>query len=301
MIAASAPTSIDRVQALWRELAGDAPAVEPSAPLAGACRDQVLAACGEGGVVLLSDVDGAAIGATSRPALARHDFGRPVVLLLPGVAHADDMLPWLARAPARTRVVHEGRAAPLAALQDLAFGETLPARWRGRAALSAIAETRVTLAAGGAPLRLVVERLTDPRSGKVLAHRYVLASTALHAHAAQLLQWQAWRAGAQPWWRLLRDAQRQLAAGGFAQAQPAASVRVAEAVTTAWRLQHATADWAAPVRSLLAQLAGHRVRSGRAVPAAVLFEGMGKLCVLLDALADGDPEPLPQPQAVEWA
>jgi hypothetical protein len=43
---------------------------------------------------------------------------------------------------------------------------------------------------------------------------------------------------------------------------------------------------------MLAQLAGRRPRPDRPIPAAVLFEGLGKFCVLLDALAADDATPL---------
>jgi flagellar biosynthesis protein FlhF len=190
----------------------------------------------------------------------------------------------------------DGTAAPLATLAGgLAFGTTQPVRWRGQAARQAFAQASVACSAGATPLRLVVERITDARNGKLLAQRYLLASATLQAGAAQLLQWQAWRAAAQPCFRLLRDVQRELAGTGFGEAQRTASARVAQAVTTAWRLRQSDAPWAPGTRILLAQLAGRRVRADRGVPATTLFTGMGRLCALLEALTAGEaaqPAPL---------
>jgi flagellar biosynthesis protein FlhF len=192
----------------------------------------------------------------------------------------------------------DGSATKLEALAAaLAFGEAQPLQWQGRAAQRSVAETRVVLAAGAQPVRLLVERITDARTGKLLAQRHVFASTTLIAGAGHVLQWQAWRVAVQPCFRLLRNVQQHLAATGFADAQRTASVRIAQAVTTTWRLQQSDAPWAPTTRMLLAQLAGHRMRAGRAVPATALFEGMGRLCVLLDAQSVEETVP-PAPVAV---
>ncbi len=317
----------EHAQALWRGVEGGAAAMQdpqqPAAPDAAAvgaqCDSHVLAACAsvasageddshprQEGALLLSDRTGLPLAATHRAALAAPDQGRPLVLLMdaPPAAGAQDegaaALPWLARAPARLRVcTEEGRTGPLASVAaGLAFGPAQTVAYRGRPALQSLAEARVALAAGEPLLRLVVVRTVDPRGNKLLAQRYLLASAALEVEATRLLQWQAWRAAVQPCFRLIKDAHQQLAASGLAEAVRAQPLRVAQASTTVWRLAQAPQAWAQAARAMLAQLAGRRVRPGRAIPPGVLFEGLGKFCVLLDALAQDDaPVPAASPAA----
>ncbi|WBY00584.1 flagellar biosynthesis protein FlhF [Ramlibacter tataouinensis] len=308
----------EHARALWRGVEGGAtapPDPQPAAPdpaAAGAqCDSHLLATCGsverldEDGrrqrqevALLLSDRTGLPLAATLRAALAAPDPGRPVVLLLgaPPAAAAGEGTPalaWLARAPARLRVRTEAdRSATLAGVAaGLAFGPAQAVAHRGRPALQSLAEARVALAAGQPLQRLVVVRTLDTR-GQLLAQRYLLASGALAVDAARLVQWQAWRAAVQPCFRLMKEAHQQLAASGPPEADRAQPMLVAQASTTVWRLAQAREGWAQPARALLAQLAGRRLRPGRAIPPAVLFEGLGKFCVLLDALAQ-DEAPAP--------
>ena len=285
---AAAGIGFEQAQALWREMAGQPQPASPAPDLAGECAAHVLATRATDCVLLLSDLNGLPVAAASREQVqAREDFGRQVVMLLDAPPLAEGEVPWVARAFARQRVRTEyGDGVKLAGLaQGLAFDEPQAMQWRGRCARRSIAHTRVALSTDGPLLRLVVERIADARTGELLAQRFVLASAALVAQPAQVLQWNTWRTAARPCLRLLEDARQQLAAGAFAGAAPVTSLRLAQAVTTVWRLHQAAGEWAAPVRALLAQLAGRRIRAGRGVPAPVLFEGLGKLCVLLDALA----------------
>ena len=67
----------------------------------------------------------------------------------------------------------------------------------------------------------------------------------------------------------------------------------AQACTTVFRLQQAQDVWAATARKAMAQLAGQPVRADQPVPGPVLFEGLGKLYVLLDALESEETAALP--------
>jgi flagellar biosynthesis protein FlhF len=69
----------------------------------------------------------------------------------------------------------------------------------------------------------------------------------------------------------------------------------AQACITVFLLQQAPAAWAEAARRVLAQLTGRSVRPDRPVPGAALFEGLEKLCVLLDALETDGPAPAVQP------
>jgi flagellar biosynthesis protein FlhF len=319
---ADGDVGFEHAQALWRGLHAEADAapdpqahVPDAAGVASECDSHVLATCvsvepaGEEGsqhrlenTLLLSDRTGLPLAATQRASLAVQDFGHPVVLLLDAPPAASSQEEegaaagpqWLARAPARLRVLTEdGSTAQLARVAaGLEFGPPQAVTYRSRPALQSLAETRVALRAQDPLLRLVVVRTVDRRDGKLLAQCYLLASATLDVAAPRLAQWQAWRASAQPCLRLVNEAHRQLAGAGLAEAARAQPLRVAQASLAAWRLARTADAWAPSARAMLAQLAGRRARAGRAVSPAVLFEGLGKFCVLMDALA---PERAPQP------
>jgi flagellar biosynthesis protein FlhF len=59
---------------------------------------------------------------------------------------------------------------------------------------------------------------------------------------------------------------------------------VGQVTTTVWRLLYASGDWAERTRTLLTQLTGRAVRSDLPLSGNVLFEGVGKLFLLLDTL-----------------
>ena len=58
----------------------------------------------------------------------------------------------------------------------------------------------------------------------------------------------------------------------------------AQACLTVFLLQQAQSVWAEAARTVLTQLTGRSVRPGRAPLGSSLFEGLGKLFVLLDAM-----------------
>jgi flagellar biosynthesis protein FlhF len=282
--------------------------------------------------VLLSDRDGmplaaphqllstvfaaAANGAVATPALRQlawvhgQDFGKPVVHLLdkmpaPGLIESwqAEGMSWLARARGTTCVLDGAGRTSLAKLAArLVFDAPQAMLYKGKPAQQTLAETTVALPgdkrhdAGAFNLRCVAVRIIDPHSGKLLAGWYLLANLAPSATASQLAAWACWKQAADPYYKLLKKAVQQLDActePGDSQMQKRLLV-AAQVSTTVWRLAHNRDSWAGAARTLLAQLAGHRIRAGAAsaTSAAALFEGFGKLIALLDALAlDADSVP----------
>ncbi|MDH6591074.1 flagellar biosynthesis protein FlhF [Variovorax sp. TBS-050B] len=229
--------------------------------------------------------------------LRQQDFGRPVVHMLPRLPSGELMLQWqvqhqqwLARVPGSTAVTdpRTGEYATLNGL-DFAYGEARALRFKGRVALQMEAQASVTLRTdGGLPgLRCIATRVVDPRSRKVLAQGYALSNIGTDAVPLhRLAQWQAWAAEAEPCFRLLRQGLAVL--GGLGEAgDPHMMKRLliaGQITTTVWRLLQADADWAVRARTLLAQLTGRQVRAGRPVTGNVLYAGVGKLFLLLEAL-----------------
>jgi flagellar biosynthesis protein FlhF len=206
----------------------------------------------------------------------------------------DEGRAWAAAGSSALRIVDadtgaRGTLARLAA--GLAFGTALPVVYRKKAAFMSVAEARISLrpeldemAPGTQPplpvLRCVVRRMVDAVSGKLLAHSYVLAGESVRAPARRMAQWPSWRSAAEPYFKLLGQGIGQMDAA----AVPAHRLIAGQACATVFLLQGLQDGWAETARRALAQLAGRAVRPGRPVPAAVLFEGLGKLLVLLDAL-----------------
>jgi flagellar biosynthesis protein FlhF len=229
--------------------------------------------------------------------LRQQDFGhKTVVHMLPRLPSAELMLQWqvqrqqwLARVPASTAVTdpNTGEYATLNGL-DFAYGEARAVVFKGRPALQMEAQASVTLRTdGGLPgLRCIATRVIDARSRKVLAQGHALCNIGAEVPLAQLAQWQAWAAEAEPCFRLLRQGLSAL--GGLGEAgDPHMMKRLlvaGQVTTTIWRLLQAEGDWAARTRALLVQLTGRAARVGRPVSGNVLYAGVGKLFLLLEAL-----------------
>lgn len=299
------------------------------------CGDYVLAVGGEARLVsqegeapqslastlLLSDRTGQVFAAPLQgPADAQQPAGwalqpaldKTVVHLFARVPDAklirqwqDEGRAWAAAGSSALRIVDadtgaRGTLARLAA--GLAFGTALPVVYRKKAAFMSVAEARISLrpeldemAPGTQPplpvLRCVVRRMVDAVTGKLLAHSYVLAGEGVRAPARRMAQWPSWRSAAEPYFKLLGQGIGQMDAA----AVPARRLIAGQACATVFLLQGLQDGWAETARRALAQLAGRAVRPGRPVPAAVLFEGLGKLLVLLDALETEGVAPSPAP------
>ena len=240
--------------------------------------------------------------------LKLHQFdNKPVVHLFASVASPGQVrawqsagLRWVASAPASLQV-ELTKNGPSATLQELvsglAFSTPQPVSFGGKTGLLSVAEMLVSLCPNpqggrvGVPAdasmqRCVVRRIVDAASGKMVAHSYLLASSNIQAKAQQIMQWAVWRAAAEPYFRLLNQGLLQF---GDSPVSSEADVlkRVliaAQACITVFRLQQAQEAWAATARKVLAQLTGQSVHTDQPVPGPVLFEGLGKLYVLLDAM-----------------
>jgi len=266
----------------------------------------------------------AAAGLRQLDWLRQQDFGRPMVHLAERMPLPDMLLAWqagglqwLARGRAASAVIDaDGKpGATLAGQADkLDFAAPHIVMYKGKEALQSLAEmpVRLRVSAKGRPdadvvssllptLRCVVARLVDRQSGKPLAHWYLLSNLGAQVSASQLVAWYRWRVEVEPYFRLVKQAVNQL--GGCGQPGDADMLKrlliAGQASTTVWRLLQAQGDWAKVARSLLVQLSGRPVRPGAARPAsaAVLFEGFGKLFVLLETLAltlDADSVTTPQ-------
>ncbi len=236
-----------------------------------------------------------------------HEFGKPVVHLfarLPSSEVAQEWqstgLQWVACVPASLRIVvaESGTPSTVAKLVvGLSFSAPQAAIFRGKTALLSVAEVMVRLrfdlkdsstdsASDASMLRCVVRRVVDASSGKTLMHSYVLVSAGIEAAAQQIVQWAAWRAAVEPYFKLLNQGILQLG-DGRAPGEAAMLKRVriaAQASITVFRLQQAQGAWAETARTVLTQLTGRPVRTDRPMPGAALLEGLGKLFVLLDAM-----------------
>jgi flagellar biosynthesis protein FlhF len=232
---------------------------------------------------------------------------KPVIQLLARVPGSELMqawqsggLQWAAAVTGGLRIVASASGAP-ATLAKLAAGLIFVASeavlFRKKSALVSVAEALISLRpdpnedsahvdAAPLTLRCVVKRIVDVDSGQVLAHSYVLASTGIQATAQQIVQWPAWRAAAEPYFTLLNQSMPLLGEGAAADGSALAKrlLIAGQACTTVFRLQHAQDAWAGTARKVLAQLAGQSVRTDRAALGLALFEGLGKLLALLDAL-----------------
>ncbi|AIY40263.1 Flagellar biosynthesis protein FlhF [Collimonas arenae] len=232
--------------------------------------------------------------------LQQQSFGKPLVHLL-DKAPAADLLQswqpgtvlWLARARGTCRVLDGETATTLAKLTSLpVLGEPQPVVYKGKAALQSLAETPITLTSKGgnlSDLRCVLVRIVDQHSGKQLADWRLLSNLPSSVTAVQLTAWACWKQAAEPFYKLLRQAIRQLDActePGDSSMQKCLLV-AGQASATMWRLAHCKEDWAVAARAMLAQLTGHRNRPGVVTVASVaaMLEGFGKLIALLDALA----------------
>jgi flagellar biosynthesis protein FlhF len=267
---------------------------------------------------LLADAASSAnAGQVSPDALDPHHFdNKPVVHLFSGMASFDQVqvwqasgLRWVASVPASLQVelAEDGLSATLQELvSGLEFSLPQPVSFRGKTGLLSIAEMLVSLCpdaqgdrtrapADASLQRCVVRRIVDAASGTLVAHSYLLTSINIQAKAQQIMQWAVWRSAAEPYFKLLEQSLLQFA-GSLASAEPVRldTLRVAaQACTTVFRLQQAPHTWAATARRAVAQLAGQPVHADQPVPGPVLFEGLGKLYVLLDALESDETAALP--------
>ena len=250
-------------------------------------------------------------------ALDLHQFdNKPVVHLFAGMASFDQVqtwqaagLRWVSSVPAslQVEIAEDGLSATLQELvSGLEFSLPQPVSFRGKTGLLSIAEMLVSLSpdpqdgragrpAGASLQRCVVRRIVDAASGNLVAHSYLLSSVSIQAKARQVMQWAVWRAAADPYFKLL-DHSLLPFGGAPVSGEPVPLSRVlvaAQACTTVFRLQQAQDVWAATARKAMAQLAGQPVRADQPVPGPVLFEGLGKLYVLLDALESEETAALP--------
>jgi flagellar biosynthesis protein FlhF len=272
--------------------------------------------------LLLSDRSGSAIAAPShflesigragiREDSSRQNFGKSEVYLLarmPASTLMDEWQAsgrqWAAGSPGTLRVADAKSGMPrtLARIASgLSFGEPAPVTYRRKNAFMSVAEVLVSVRSDlkdvdtptetqATVLRCVVKRIVDAASGKAVSHSYVLTSTGIRATALQVAQWPAWRAAAEPYFKLLKQAIAQVGSvDSMDDAQLLKRLLVAgQASSTVFRLSCKQDAWADTARKALAQLAGRPSRPDRPVPGPALFEGLGKLFVLLDAMQTDD-------------
>jgi flagellar biosynthesis protein FlhF len=259
------------------------------------------------------------VGVTRKPSipamrqidwLRRQDFGKPVLhwmecMPTPGLIRnwQNDGIQWAARGRAGTSVVAgEGdtRCTLAKLAEKLSFSTAQAVMYKGKKGLQSIAEAPVTLCISAknaadavnesaVVVRCIVMRIVDQHKGKVLAQWYLLSNIGKQFAPHQIAQWSCWRSEVEPYAKLLKQGVIQL--GGCGQPGDSDMLKrlliAGQAGTTVWRLQHAQGNWAEAARKLLTQLAGRQDRPGKPVAGTVLFEGLGKLYMLLDAL-DGD-------------
>jgi flagellar biosynthesis protein FlhF len=239
--------------------------------------------------------------------LQRQDFGKPMLHFLESMPTAVQIqdwqtgdIQWLARAQAAVGVIDvvSQMGSTLTKLADtLNFSAPQPVTYKGKAALQTMAEASVTLRSKVknsvvstddplSPLRCIVNRIVEQRSGKLLVQWYLLGHVGMQVTAQQIVQWYHWKVAGESYFKLLKQGIHQL--GGCGQPGDVNMLKrllvAGQASTTVWRLQHAQENWAEPARKLLTHLTGQQLRAERVVSGPVLFEGLCKLYVLLDAL-----------------
>ena len=237
--------------------------------------------------------------------LDQQDFGKTLVHVLPRRPGADLMTQWqgqgklwLAGAPASTAVIDpRSGSASVLALLDFDFGAERLTTFRGEATMQSEAHVDVILRSGGltadvaeeagAPvLRCVAVRMVDAQNRKTIAQTYLLSNIGGEVAARQLAQWQGWATEADPCFQLIKKG-LQLMGGMGELGTPNMMKRlliIGQVTTTVWRLLYASGDWAGRTRTLLTQLTGRSVQPDLPLSGNVLFEGVGKLFLLLDTL-----------------
>ena len=233
--------------------------------------------------------------------LQQQDFGKPVVHMLDELpsrrlmqSWQPEELLWLVRVRGTVRVLDGDATATLAKLAShQVFGAPQPLLYKGKPALQSLAEIKVVLSRRDGDslpgLRCVFVRIVDQHNGKSLANFNLLSNLPASVSAAQVSAWSCWQKAGQAFYKMQKHAIQQLDActePGDSNMQKRL-LAAGQVGITVWRLGHKQEPWAAVARAMLAQLAGHRMRSGafNAGAAAVLLEGFGKLVALLDALA----------------
>jgi flagellar biosynthesis protein FlhF len=232
---------------------------------------------------------------------------KPLVYLLDSQSTAEQIqdwqfagLRWVVSAPASLQVecVPDSPLATLAHLASaLVFSPAGTVVFKGRKACLSVAEARVRLRAGSrtsgavkeTTVRFVVRRIADA-NGHQIGQGYLLASPNILASPGQLVQWSGWRGDCVPYFTLLKQAVQQLEATQVPH-QETGLVKVLVAgqiAITVFGLQQAQQGWSETARRVMAQLAGQALWADRPVPGRALLEGLGKLCVLLDALESGE-------------
>ncbi len=248
-------------------------------------------------------------------------MAKPVVHLLGGVPTAALIeewqakgLHWAASAAGSLRVLAAESQLPQTLsklVAGLAFSAPMPLLYLRKRAWSSVAQVSVSLrtepadpagagVAQARTLRCVVRRVMDDESDKQLALHYVLVSSGVDATAQQVVQWADWRVGAEPYFKLLSQGLAQLAENE-AVGEDTVLKRMlisGQLASTVFLLQCRQEAWADTARKLLAQLAGKAIRPDRPVPGVLLLEGLGRLFVLLDALATDDSSLLPAAERV---
>ncbi|MEO5658275.1 MAG: flagellar biosynthesis protein FlhF [Polaromonas sp.] len=232
--------------------------------------------------------------------LQQQGFDKPIVHLLDRLPSPESLqawqstdLQWVTSVPSDSKIFTMlGKL-----IAGLSFSVPQAATVRGKTALLSVAEVWVNLSAenqhastdasaNASMLHCVVRRVIDAATGKPLMHNYVLASANLKASAQQIVQWAAWRAATEPYFKLLEQGLSQFR-DGPASAEielPKRLLVAAQTCVTVFLLQQKQAAWAESARRVLAQLTGRPLRPDRPVSAPALLDGLEKLFVLLDAL-----------------
>ena len=206
---------------------------------------------------------------------------------------------WLARARKGARMLSGGAAWKVEALAEtLTFHAVGELHEQGCDAVQWLAQVPVRVpdgplqrragrgnADGGTDACLLVSRLVERDSGRLLDTSYLLCDPALADESARLAQWARWALAAEARFRTLRHALDHLARGAVPaadEAQCRAAQMALQAGLTALRLE---CEPGAVAAGFLSRLAGRAAgKAAQAAPGQALVEGLARLLALLDVL-----------------
>ena len=139
-------------------------------------------------------------------------------------------------------------------------------------------------------LRLVMARVVDPKSGKVLSTWYLLTNVPPEVSTEQIALWYYWRWKIESFFKLLKSGGHQLEhwqqESGEAVLKRLLVASMACAVV--WKLQRDESATSMEFQKVLVRLSGKRLKRGRSPTPGILLSGLFVLCQMLDFLTEMD-------------
>jgi len=139
-------------------------------------------------------------------------------------------------------------------------------------------------------LRLVIARVVEPESGKILSTWYLLTNVQADVSTEQIALWYYWRWQIESFFKLLKSGGQQLEhwqqESGEAVLKRLLVASMACAVV--WSLQRSNDEQSEAFKSVLVRLSGKRLKRGRSPTPGILLSGLFVLIQMIDFLKDID-------------